>query len=286
MNKANTSSNYEILISLPLLASQPKWIVRQNDIKSLIDTFNPISLKEMEGAALLNRVDTKFVMTLGQVQSALQALQADYSALSIGGQHMNHYRSLYFDTPEFTLYHDHVNGRAERYKVRSREYTDSHLSFFEVKHKTRKNRTVKERIPTSSQVVEITPEMVSWLQGIAPINGSLLEPKLWNTFTRVTLVSKTVSERVTLDFDLTFYSEQATASMDGLVIAEVKYDASRAHSPFLQQMRAQRILPHGFSKYSIGVAMLYEHVKKNAFKPKMLWLERLNGRVANHERYC
>lgn len=268
------------------LALQPNWVVRQSGITALIDAFEPISLKEMEGAALLNRVDTKFVLTLNQVRSALKALKADYSVLSIGGHHMNHYRSLYFDTPGFTLYHDHVNGRAERYKVRSREYTDTHLSFFEVKHKTRKNRTVKERIPTGGQVVRITPDVAGWLADVAPLEAGSLEPKLWNTFTRVTLVSKIVPERVTLDFDLVFYSENETASMDGLVVAEVKHDANRDSSPFLQQMRTQRILPHGFSKYAIGVAMLYEHVKKNAVKPKMLWLDRLNKKVANYERYC
>ena len=286
MSKNNPFSNYDSLNALADLALQPNWVVRQNGVSALIDAFDPINLKEMERAALMNRVDTKYVMTLDQVQSALQVLQPAYCALSISGQRMNHYRSLYFDTPEFTLYHDHVNGRAERYKVRSREYTDTHLSFFEVKHKTRKNRTIKDRISTAAQVVEMTPEMDSWLQDVSPLEGSQLEPKLWNTFTRVTLVSKAVPERVTLDFDLTFYSERDTSSMDGLMIAEVKYDANSANSPFLKQMRAQKILPHGFSKYSIGVAMLYDQVKKNSIKPKMLWLEKMNKKVTYHERYC
>lgn len=283
MNKADVSSNYELLISLPLSSSNPNWVVRQDGVSGLIDTFDPISLKEIEGSALLNRIDTKFVLTLDQAWSALNVLQAGYCALSIGGQRMNHYRSLYFDTPTFSLYHDHVTGKAERYKVRSREYTDTHLSFFEVKHKTRKERTIKDRIPTATQVVEMTPEMRNWLQVVAPLDGSLLEPKLWNTFTRVTLVSKTAPERVTLDFDLNFYSDRATSSLDGLVIAEVKSDSTSRHSLFLQQMRLQRNLPHGFSKYSIGVAMLYEHVKKNSVKSKMLWLEKMNNKVVNHE---
>ncbi len=65
------------------------------------------------------------------------------------GKRLNHYRTLYFDTPDFELYLLHVNGRADRYKVRSREYTDTHLSYLEVKHRTPKDRTIKERLSTA-----------------------------------------------------------------------------------------------------------------------------------------
>ena len=172
------------------------------------------------------------------------------------------------------LYHAHVNGRADRYKVRSREYTDSRLSFLEVKHKTRKDRTIKERISTAQPVMQMTPETKNWLRSISPLDGDVLEPTLWNTFTRMTLVSKQGCERVTLDLDVTFYTAHQTAQLDGLAIAEVKMDSSGQASPFLMQMRSQRLRPYGFSKYCMGVSMLYDQVKKNAMKPKMRWLEK------------
>jgi hypothetical protein len=50
-------------------------------------------------------------------------------------------------------------------------------------------------------------------------------------------------------------------------------------------MRAQKIRPQGFSKYSLGVAMLYEQVKKNALKPKRLWLEKMMKGTL-HEHFC
>ncbi len=118
------------------------------DLTALAAGFDPISLKQMDSVALLNRVDTKFVMTANQLLTALAMVQSNYWMLEVKGQRLNHYRTLYFD-PDFELFLDHVTGRAERYKVRSREYTDSHLSFLEVKHKTRKDRTIKDRIPTS-----------------------------------------------------------------------------------------------------------------------------------------
>lgn len=244
-------------------------------LETLAREFAPISLKQMDSVALLNRIDTKFVLTSAQLLETLAALRPAYRLLTIDGQRLNHYRTLYFDTPAFDLYHAHINGQAERYKVRSREYTDTRLSFLEVKHKTRKDRTIKERLSTACPVTELTPEYQSWLGNVFPLPGAALEPKLWNTFTRLTLVSNDYPERVTLDVDLTFYAGGQSLRMEGIAIAELKLAAENRCSPFMAQMRAQKIAPRGFSKYSLGVSLLYAQVKKNAIKPKLLWLEKM-----------
>ena len=108
-----------------------------------------------------------------------------------------------------------------------------------------------------------------------PYDSRKLQPKLWNTFTRITLVSKQHCERVTLDVDLTFYAASKVVLLDGIAIAEVKMDSGNRASPFLAQMHAQRIHPQGFSKYCIGVSLLYEQVKKNTLKPQILWIEKM-----------
>lgn len=251
------------------------WDPTPYRLETLVTGFAPISLEQMDGVALLNRIDTKFVMRTGQLLNALAALQDDYWMLAIAGQRLNHYRTLYFDTCDFELYHAHVNGRAERYKVRSREYIDSRISFLEVKHKTRKDRTIKDRIRTPQAATQMTREATRWLREVCPLDGNTLEPKLWNTFTRITLVNKQGCERVTLDVDLAFYTTDQVVRLDGIAIAEVKMDASHCSSPFFAQMHAQKIHPHGFSKYAIGVAMLYEQVKKNALKPHFLRIEKM-----------
>jgi hypothetical protein len=262
------------------------WVLPQPDVETLAAGFAPISLEQMDSIALLNRVDTKFVMTSAQLLTALARVRADYHMLTVENNRLNHYRTLYFDTPEFALYHDHVNGRPERYKVRSREYLDSHLSFMEVKHKTRKERTIKDRVPTAGQVMTITSAVDDWLHHVCPLDGAALEPKLWNTFTRLTLVSNLLNERVTLDIDLTFYTPERAVCLNGLAIAEVKMDAAHGDSPFLRQMRQQRIRAYGFSKYAFGVAMLSDQVKKNALKPRILWVDKLLKGTLHNEHFC
>lgn len=262
------------------------WSARQSISNSawqtLAASFDPISLAQMEGVALLDRLDTKFVMADQQLWQVLSRLQTDYWMLEVDGQRLSRYRTLYFDTPGFDMYLEHINGRPERYKVRSREYTDTQLAFLEVKHRTRKDRTVKERIRTEAQVVSMDPGMQRWLHDVAPIDGSVLEPRLWNAFQRMTLVNKRCCERVTLDLGLAFSSDRKQIRLHGIAVAEVKIDTAGGSSPFLAEMRLEHIQPRGFSKYATGVALLYEDVKKNTLKPRLLWLERLmKGSDAN-----
>ncbi|MHC1782568.1 MAG: polyphosphate polymerase domain-containing protein [Anaerolineaceae bacterium] len=251
------------------------WFTLSEKLRILAARFEPISLKEMVNVSLLNRVDTKFVITNGQLLKALAALQHDYWMLEVNGIRLNKYQTLYFDTPNFALFKDHINDRPERYKVRVREYTDTHLSFLEVKHHTRKDRTIKDRMCTPQPVLAMNSDMDKWLQGVSPLDGAELEPKLWNSFTRITLVSKHCRERVTLDIDLSFSKDHHPLHLDGLAIAEVKMDAAGASSLFLAQMRALRIRARGFSKYALGVGLLYDRVKKNSLKPKLLFVERM-----------
>lgn len=244
-------------------------------LEGLAEGFAPITLQEMDAVALLDRTDTKFVLTLNQLLGALAAVREDYWMLAVNGRRLNHYRTLYFDTPAFDLYTDHLVGRAERYKVRSREYVDTQLAFLEVKHKTRKDRTIKSRICTGRQVQQVAGELETWLESVAPLDAAELYPALWNTFTRLTLVSKRLCERVTLDVDLTFSTDARAARLDGIAVAEVKMDNCAGGSPFLTQMRAMRVHRHGFSKYAVGVALLYPQVKKNGLKPTLLWVEKI-----------
>jgi len=66
-------------------------------------------------------------------------------------------------------------------------------------------------------------------------------------------------------------------------VAEVKMDANLPSSAFLRQMTAMKIRQHGFSKYAVGVSLMYQAVKKNAMKPTALWMKKIVGGAACYE---
>jgi hypothetical protein len=249
-------------------------------LATLLSTFDPILLGEMNSVALLDRFEVKYVMHLNSLAPILNRLGETYSVLTIAGQRLSRYRTLYFDTDDFALYLRHHMGARNRYKVRAREYVESHATFLEVKHKTNKQRTTKHRIPT--------PELVTTLQSSeqflatsCPFAAEDLVPCLWNSYTRITLVNQAQRERVTLDIDLGFSWEEQQVSLPGVVIAEVKQQNRSCTSDFTTLLREQHIRRAGFSKYCVGVSLINPQMKHNKFKA----IHRFIARLAHGEQH-
>ena len=241
----------------------------------LLARFDPVCLHGMESVALLDRTDTKMLLTLDQLCNALHHLGDHYRVLEIVGRRQHHYQTLYFDTPDLDFYHQHHNGRRNRYKVRERAYVDSDRTFVEVKHKTRSDRTIKHRRPVPELTTEFGAHAAAFIQTHSPLGEEMLMPTLWNDFLRITLASSRCVERVTLDVSLRFRRDGTWVALPGVAIAEVKQARFSYDSSFLHEMRHLGVRPTGFSKYCTGISLLYPDVKHNNFKPRMLHLARL-----------
>jgi hypothetical protein len=231
----------------------------------------------MDAVALQNRTDTKYLLSTAHLARALRAISGQYRVLEVDGVRLNPYQTLYFDTPDFALYLQHHAGKRNRYKVRSRRYVVTDQSFLEVKHKTNKDRTVKRRVPTEEIATTCTPELAGFVAACAPSLAGTLEPKLWNAYSRITLVSSAHAERLTIDLDLRFSQDGHRVGLSGVAVAEVKQDGVDRCSGFIQQMHGMGLHPTSFSKYCIGVALLFPQIKHNNFKPKLRLLQHLMG---------
>ena len=240
-----------------------------------LQKYAPISLSNMAEVALLNRTDTKYVFSKATLHQIIPNLAQAYSTLTIDGQRSSQYRTLYFDSPTFALYHRHHAGILDRYKVRSREYVDSQLAFLEVKHKTNKGRTIKERIQTPELAASFGRKSTKFLHQVYPYDAAELEPKLWVDYRRVTLVSRFRKERVTIDLDLRYRWQEQIVDLPHLAIVEIKQDGVSRDSDMAQQLRQHHARATGFSKYCVGISLIYPAVKHNNFKPKLRIVEKL-----------
>lgn len=246
-----------------------------SQLTTLLQVFEPISLKEMDSVKLQDRVDTKFMFKESDMPELFRRMSEHYKVLEIKGQRFNHYETLYFDTHSFNLYIRHHNGKANRYKFRSRRYVESDLNFFEVKFKNNKGRTIKDRIKRPEIVKLIADKSKDLVNSISNVDPSSLEPKLWVNYVRITFVSKTSQERLTVDTMLTFKNDIQEHLYSGLVIAEVKRASGRDKSHFVDLMKSFGIAQKSISKYCLGVITLHPELKKNVFKPTLLYLNKL-----------
>ena len=248
-------------------------------ILDIVNSMRPITLSEMKEVKLMNRIDTKYLVTSDQLQAILQGIHEHYYAQEVEGNRLSPYSTVYYDTPDLRMYIIHHDRHLVRDKVRVRTYVDSHLTFCEVKHKTNKGRTKKKRIEVQPGInVTQDPAAAAFLAEKQPYPVESLSPNLETAFDRFTLVNEEKTERLTIDCNLKFnnFISGNSASMDDLVIMELKQDG-RAHSLLKEVLFDLRIKPYKISKYCIGTAMTRPEVKQNRFKKKIRRINKLKN---------
>ena len=225
--------------------------------------FAPISLDELNArAALLTRVDAKYIVDAPTFARLEEALADDYLALEIDGLRRFTYETVYFDSAALDAYHAHLQGRRRRYKCRTRRYVESGRQVFEVKLKGLRGATVKHQLEIADHGVmtdaarDFAEEVLrdAYALELAP-----QRPVLSMSYRRMTLAARDTAERLTCDTDLRF---PGGALAPGHVIVESKSERGRG--------RADRVLrklgahPVSCSKYCAGIGLTRD-VRANPF---------------------
>jgi len=236
--------------------------------------FNPIRLDEINQLKLLRRIDKKFVMPVSNLEALLNSVKDHYQIMEIGGDRDFEYHTSYFDTTELNLYLNHQNQKLNRFKIRIRTYKISDKTFLEVKQKNNKGRTIKSRIEIDNKH-KLNDAHYEFIESVVPLNGYKLEKSAENSFKRITLVSFETLERITIDYDLRFWTPDSIIELPYVSIVEVKRDRAGTTSPVVQTLKDFKVYPRGFSKYCMGLTYLYPNLKQNSFKKNKLFLKKL-----------
>ena len=244
-------------------------------MNDILSRYEPISLEEMSGIRLMNRIDTKFVTTLPVLLRLLEMAQEAYWAQEIDGERNMKYDTTYFDTNRFDMFYVHQSGHTNRQKLRFRTYVSSNLQFMEVKTKNNHGRTKKKRMKVTDMNLD-EQEKLDFIQEHLKYERADLIPAIRNNFDRITLVNKAKTERLTIDSNLQFFNlvSGVNKHMGDLVIVELKRDGL-CYSPVLEMLRQLRVFPHGFSKYCMGSALTNDGLRVNRFKPKLIDVEKI-----------
>jgi hypothetical protein len=246
----------------------------KEQVQAVLDTFETITLEEMDRVKLMDRTDQKFNFNIAQLPELLKSVRDQYRVLEVSGTKMSRYETLYYDTPSFDLFRKHHNGQTNRYKIRMRRYVESDLNFFEVKFKNNKGRTIKKRVKKNNLDKTITGKSLDLLTSTSGMDADHIEPKLWVNYNRVTLVNKFDEERITIDLDLEVKNNEGTADFSGLVIVEAKQ--AKAHdTAFVKCLKNLHIREGGTSKYCLAVSKLIPDIKKNNFKPALIHIQKI-----------
>jgi hypothetical protein len=244
-------------------------------------TLAPVGLDRLATAALMDRVDTKYLVPADRVAALLHEAGPAYRILEVEGRRLARYHTRYFDTEALALYHAHHRGRALRHKVRIRSYLDLGHRYLEVKRRANTGRTTKARVRLPDGAAEadaLAALAAEPLRALAPDDPAhALRPTVDVAYTRVTLVHLAAAERVTLDLLLTVRGRDGEATFPAVATVEVK-QARRGHSAFADALRRAGGRAESLSKYCLAVATCDRRARSNRFRPLLHAIHRI-GRL-------
>ncbi len=227
---------------------------------SMMESLPPIGLAELtDRAALLTRVDRKYVLPTAGLWPVLEALPPGARVLEIEGRRSFAYQSSYFDSPELECYLAAARKRRKRFKVRIRSYVDTGANFVEVKTRGPRGNTVKQRAPLSHDSLAFARDVLGRdVVGFGPV--------LTTKYVRATLFMPDSGCRVTVDTGLMWALPGGTPlRVPGLAIVETK--SRRGASEVDRLLWSLKHRPISMSKYCTGLAALRPDLPSNRWRP-------------------
>jgi hypothetical protein len=249
------------------------------EIKDVLDSFTPIGLEEMDCVRLMDRVDTKYVMSVQRIPDLLNKMNKEYMALEINQKRFFPYLTTYLDTDDYLFFNQHVTGKLERNKVRYRKYETTGITYLEVKKTTNKKRTIKWRFENDLTCdSKFDTKAFEFIKEYVPQKLITLHPVLVCNYKRVTIVESEIKERITIDYDLSYSDMNRNhVNFPFIAIVELKQQVFSNRSPVVNILKKYSIQPTSFSKYCIGTSIFYDRPRKNILKPKMLLINKIEN---------
>lgn len=250
-----------------------------------LERFASITLDEMVAeAALLARVDRKYVLPRRELETVFGSMDARTRVLEIDGARAFSYESVYFDTPDLLSFRMAAQPRRRRFKLRTRAYLDTDAAFLEMKTRGTRGTTVKERSEydlglRAVLTDEARSEVATAFDAIG-VDGSRadeLQATLVTRYARTTLLAPDAAARATVDTDLRWDRPGADGfALPDVAIVETKSPSAASDVDRLLWRAGHR--PVSVSKYATGLAALRPDLPRNR------WDRLLRGAFAGARR--
>jgi hypothetical protein len=230
----------------------------------------PIGLEELNALAeLQTRVDRKYFVPAEAFRQMIRELSDELQVLEIDGRRTFGYESVYFDTPNLATYRAHVQRRRQRFKARTRTYTDTGLCMFEVKLSGARGETVKKRVSHPAEHrAELTEQALAHLrltlcQAYHQDLPADMQPTLITTYRRTTFVTRNGEARLTCDVGLTALDLDNEVHDTGTHVLVESKSGGKGGSAADRILRELGVRPVSVSKYCVAVAALHPELPSN-----------------------
>lgn len=238
--------------------------------------INSLDLEEMDQYTLRHRHDVKYIFHDKLLLPVLEISRKDFLILRVNDEVCLPYTTWYYDTPNAEMYLKHHDKEYPRFKVRKRQYCISGESYLEIKKKSSKNQTSKERIRIPDMNKPLSKNEKEFLQHHIPLDPELLEFRLAVSFNRLSLVNPEIMQRVTIDSDIIFATSKHAQALQHISVAEIKQKHPKTHGMH-KIFKSKRIKAQSMSKYCIGNALLFSSMRRDRFNKKLKRIQKIQN---------
>lgn len=248
----------------------------------LLDHFRIVGADELPPSGIKRKNAVKYVALSAQTGAILSGLSDSFRLVERDGEAVSHTILVYCDTPDFRIFHDHLNGKLNRIKIRARSSGNDGLDFLEIWQRKNRGGMVRKKYPLGEESLEYSANQV--LMSFSPELGMAgVLPVLVARFNRLVLLRDDGNERITVDTGLEFFKPDGTGplrSYRNLAFLEMR-KVKNGPSYLDNILKDNNIRKQRSSKYCLGVTALYPCVKANAYKPVIRNIENIisNGYV-------
>jgi len=243
-------------------------------MEEILKRFAKVGLDEFGDGRFGERKDRKFPCHVNEIAEVVKGLEEDYDLVTPADKSISKIDTYYFDTPSFDFFRAHHRGKSRRLKVRFRKYPDTKTSFLEVKKKSSKGITFKDRVESPFDITELSRSVGSFLSENGVTDYQDLQKVLEVKYHRYSFVSKDRSERFSIDFEVEFSHDGKRGTFGDLAIFEVKQERIQM-TPIVKKLRENQIREKSLSKYCLSLSSLKPELKSNRFKPALRNLQAL-----------
>lgn len=276
-----------------------------NNLQNILNSFNAFDLKTLNDSYAQNRYDFKFIIPNNKLIPIINALKLSFSVLAINQKTQFKYQTTYYDTENYDMYNNHHRGKFPRYKIRIRTYNNidetnmfakktqtpekianmefhptfktqffTDETYLEIKKKNNNTLSEKYRIKLENISSPDIKKLINTIPQITPYQNIMLQPTLKTNYTRITFLNLQNNNKITIDNNIFFSSENKNKNINEFYILEYKTNKKAINQEFRRLLKENGIYQTSFSKYCFGLNYTHHKLKKNNFVPILKKLQK------------
>lgn len=243
-----------MLLKTEMQYSPRKTASAEAGLLAVASRFEKATRCLIESRSLLNRTDTKFIVPASLAVWVLARVADRYKVVMNGPGPLAHYITDYYDTSDLRCFYDEMSGRRPRYKVRVRSYQDGKC-FVETKVKDISERTRKHRLLRACRELEFSVPEMDLIAGRTDLPVDELTRSIGVDYDRLSVVSPTSDERVTVDVNITVRAGARRLGFPEVAIFETKQGCHTGLTPIMKSLQQHGLAACELSKYCSALAI-------------------------------